>query len=169
MSTIQHHPKVNPVSHKNYLGCERLGDERNSSGEPGREVLRKLKNGKSKTVWQVMYPENSVTLAKSRVPIKKDIGHESINIVLFDDNDNVCYAADNKVIDLKCVPQKEEQKLYPFIVTECLSTHQECTQEYTDITNSFRIRCFCNCHCKDSKRQHRQWWQNHHCGRLERR
>jgi hypothetical protein len=152
MSTIQRHfnPKINPASHKNYLGSKRL-DEGNSFGKPGTE----LKNEKSKTVLQITYPEHSVTPAKTRIPIKNDSDHEYINRVLFDDSHNVRYDADNKVIGLNCVSQKEEQKLYPFIVTECLSTHQECTQEYTDINNSFRIRCFCRCHCKDSKRQHK--------------
>jgi hypothetical protein len=36
--------------------------------------------------------------------------------------------------------------LLPTVVTVCLSTHQECTQEYIDITSSFRIRCVCSCH-----------------------
>ena len=88
------------------------------------------------------------------------------NDILFEDKSHVYNNDDKKIISLKQTPQEEEQKLSPIIVTECLSIHQECTQEYSDITNSFRIRCFCNCHCKDSKRQ-QQWWQIHHYHRLE--
>jgi hypothetical protein len=45
------------------------------------------------------------------------------------------------------------QRLFPIVVTECLSTHQECTQEYSDITSSFRIRCICSCHRKGGNQQ----------------
>jgi hypothetical protein len=36
--------------------------------------------------------------------------------------------------------------ILPTVATVCLSTHQECTQEYIDTTRSFRIRCVCSCH-----------------------
>jgi hypothetical protein len=81
---------------------------------------------------------------------EKDSSHNgNDNDVLFEDKFYVCNNDVKKIPSLKQTPQREEQKISPIIVTECLSTHQECTKEYSDITNTFRIRCFCNCHCKD--------------------
>jgi|SRR5215216_1781964 hypothetical protein len=62
------------------------------------------------------------------------------------------------------VQEQLGQGLFPIVVTECLSTHRECTQEYSDITNSFRIRCICSCHHKGGKQQ---WWQNYHYHQLD--
>lgn len=37
----------------------------------------------------------------------------------------------------------------PSVVTVCLAPCDICTQEYIDITHSFRMRCCCRCHKVD--------------------
>jgi hypothetical protein len=34
----------------------------------------------------------------------------------------------------------------PSVVTVCLAPCDICTQEYIDVTHSFRMRCCCRCH-----------------------
>jgi hypothetical protein len=77
---------------------------------------------------------------------EKDSSHNGDNDALVEDKFYV-HNSDKKILS---TPQSKEHDLSPIIVTECLSAHQECTQGYSDITNTFRIRCFCNCHCKDT-------------------
>jgi hypothetical protein len=154
----------------NYLSLKKLGSIGDSFSDIVTEIQEEIEgNKKLSQTMLIGWPGLSMISVKAKAISEKESSHNgNNNNVLFEDKFYVHNNDDKKKISLKQTPQKEEQRLSPIIVTECLSTHQECTQEYSDITNSFRIKCFCNCHCKDSKRQHRQWWQNHHCGRLER-
>jgi hypothetical protein len=120
-----------------------------------------LESEKSQTIQRPTCPERSMISVNTRTDFRYYPSQCNANYNLFESNYYAHDSANKKVIDPKFITQREQQKSHPFIVTECLSTHQECTQEYSDITNTFRIRCFCSCHCKGSKHQHQLWWQNH--------
>lgn len=48
----------------------------------------------------------------------------------------------------------------PSVVTVCLAPCDICTQEYIDVTHSFRMRCCCRCHDNevDRKEVSQQKW-----------
>jgi hypothetical protein len=49
--------------------------------------------------------------------------------------------------------QQEQEKaiMLPSFVSTCLAPHKECTGEYTDTFNLFRLSCHCTCHSNRSK------------------
>jgi hypothetical protein len=62
--------------------------------------------------------------------------------------------ASHKLYVIPANSDQVKQILKPTVVTICLTDmHEECTGNYVDTTNSFRIQCKCSCHLRRRRKR----------------
>jgi hypothetical protein len=120
------------VSEEKYLPLKKLGSAGDSFNDVVTEVLKQcLQTG------PIERPTPGTGVQRQVQP--------RWSVIIPDMNSHV--SASHKVYAMPANSDQIKQILKPTIVTICLTNmHEECTGNYVDTTNSFRIQCKCKCH-----------------------
>jgi hypothetical protein len=120
------------VSEKNYLALKKLGSAKDSFNDVVTEVLKQglqAGPGRATNSKDQNAGTDITTLERDYTRYEKPL------------------SVSHKLYAIPVNSDQVKQIVKPTVVTICLTnTHEECTGNYVDKTNSFRIRCKCRCH-----------------------